>query len=180
MLTSAACWYFGHSRLCAPNLTTKLNFQHPVSRFRRRSLGDLSTLPCLLSFSPSPSSSSFPQTLIPMAAAKGTILVTGANGGLGSAIAAQIASSPELSAYHGIYTVRDATSSPALTSALEHGVSPHPHDVVSLDLTKLNNVRQVAEDIDVSLAVLDSLHPVSLTNIFRLASPRGLSPRSER
>ncbi|KAK3937346.1 hypothetical protein QBC46DRAFT_12167 [Diplogelasinospora grovesii] len=83
-----------------------------------------------------------------MTAAKGTILVTGANGGLGSAIAEQIASKPELSAYHGLYTVRDATAAPALTSALARGASSHPHDVLSLDLTKLDNVRQVAEGIN--------------------------------
>jgi NAD(P)-dependent dehydrogenase (short-subunit alcohol dehydrogenase family) len=85
-----------------------------------------------------------------MAAAKGTILVTGANGGLGSAIAEQIASKSELSAYHGLYLVRDATSAPALTSALSRGALSHPRDVVSLDLTKLTNVRQVAEGINVS------------------------------
>ncbi|OTA56033.1 putative short-chain dehydrogenase [Hypoxylon sp. EC38] len=39
--------------------------------------------------------------------AKGTILVTGANGSLGSAIAEQIATKPELSAYHGLYTLGD-------------------------------------------------------------------------
>lgn len=85
-----------------------------------------------------------------MAAVKGTILVTGANGGLGSAIAQQIASKPEFSAYHGLYTVRDLTRADALTSAVAVGPA-HQHDVVALDLTKLDNVRQVAEDINVSL-----------------------------
>jgi short-subunit dehydrogenase len=85
-----------------------------------------------------------------MAAAKGTILVTGANGGLGSAIAEQIVSKSELSAYHGLYLVRDATSAPALTSALSRGALSHPRDIISLDLTKLTNVRQVAEGINVS------------------------------
>lgn len=85
-----------------------------------------------------------------MAAAKGTILVTGANGGLGSAVAEHIASSPELSTNHGVYTVRDATSAPTLTSALARGALMHHHDILSLDLTKLDNVRQVAEDINVS------------------------------
>ncbi|KAI2779001.1 putative short-chain dehydrogenase [Daldinia loculata] len=82
-----------------------------------------------------------------MAAVKGTILVTGANGGLGSAIAQQIASKPEFSAYHGLYTVRDLTRADALTSAVAVGPA-HQHDVVALDLTKLDNVRQVAEDIN--------------------------------
>ncbi|GAW25122.1 putative NAD -binding domain protein [Rosellinia necatrix] len=86
-----------------------------------------------------------------MAATKGSILVTGANGGLGSAIAEHIAREPELSTYHGFYTVRDATSAPALASALAHGGSTHPHehDVVSLDLTRLDNVRQVANHVNV-------------------------------
>ncbi|GAW21416.1 hypothetical protein ANO14919_109350 [Xylariales sp. No.14919] len=85
-----------------------------------------------------------------MAATKGSILVTGANGGLGSAIAEHIAKKPELSTYHGLYTVRDAPSAPALASALAHGGSSHPHehDVISLDLTKLDNVRQVANHIN--------------------------------
>ncbi|KAI3317206.1 putative short-chain dehydrogenase [Xylariaceae sp. AK1471] len=79
--------------------------------------------------------------------AKGTILVTGANGGLGSAIVEQVTSKLEFSAYHGLYTVRDTTNAPSLTSALTHGAT-HPHDVVALDLTKLDNVRQVAEGIN--------------------------------
>ncbi|KAI0115184.1 putative short-chain dehydrogenase [Daldinia grandis] len=82
-----------------------------------------------------------------MAPVKGTILVTGANGGLGSAIAQQIASKPEFSAYHGLYTVRDLTRADALTSAVAAGPA-HPHDVVALDLTKLDEVRQVAEGIN--------------------------------
>lgn len=49
------------------------------------------------------------------------MIVTGANSGLGSAIADQIASKAELSTYHGIYTVRDTEHAPALASALEHG-----------------------------------------------------------
>ncbi|KFA68495.1 hypothetical protein S40285_05403 [Stachybotrys chlorohalonatus IBT 40285] len=81
-----------------------------------------------------------------MATAKGTILVTGANGGLGSAIARHIASKPEFSSYHGIYTVRDATSAPALTAALEGAT--HPHDIVSLELTNLDSVRRVADTIN--------------------------------
>ncbi|ROV92427.1 hypothetical protein VPNG_09606 [Cytospora leucostoma] len=78
-----------------------------------------------------------------MTSSKGTILVTGANGGLGSAIAQQIASQPELAAYYGIYTVRDATIASALTTVLQ-GASQHSYDVLSLDLTDLDSVRQTA------------------------------------
>jgi short-subunit dehydrogenase len=89
-----------------------------------------------------------------MSTAKGAILITGANGGLVCAIVEQIASQPELSVYHGLYTVRDATSSPALATALGRGASSHSYDTLSLDLTKLGNVRQVAEDINVSHPIL--------------------------
>jgi len=82
-------------------------------------------------------------------AAKGTILVTGANGGLGSAIAAQIASEAEFSVYHGLYTVRNTERAPALTSALVQGTA-HAYDILSLDLTKLDDVRNVAKEINVS------------------------------
>ncbi|KAK4186805.1 hypothetical protein QBC35DRAFT_500324 [Podospora australis] len=84
-----------------------------------------------------------------MAEAKGTILVTGANGGLGSTIAEQIASTPEFSVYHGLYAVRDATAAPALVAALGRAASSsHKHDIPSLDLTKLEDVRKVAETIN--------------------------------
>ncbi|KAI3333062.1 putative short-chain dehydrogenase [Ustulina deusta] len=46
-----------------------------------------------------------------MVSNKGTILITGANGGLGKALVSQVLSSPELSQHHGLYTVRDETSS---------------------------------------------------------------------
>lgn len=81
----------------------------------------------------------------------GTILVTGANGGLGSAIAEQIASNTEHSNFHGIYAVRDASAAPALNSVLARGNSSHPHNILSLDLTNLTNVREVAEGINVRL-----------------------------
>ena len=49
---------------------------------------------------------------------KGSILVTGANGGLGSAIVSQIVSSPEFVGFHGIYTARNAASASALDAAV--------------------------------------------------------------
>lgn len=87
-----------------------------------------------------------------MSLVKGTIIVTGANGGLGSAVVEQIASSAELSLYHGLYTVRDAASAPVLTSALQRGGSSHPRNILSLDLTKLDQVRQVAEGINTRIS----------------------------
>ncbi|KAI1502246.1 NAD(P)-binding protein [Biscogniauxia marginata] len=78
--------------------------------------------------------------------AKGTILITGANGGLGSAIADQVASLPKFTGYYGLYAVRNAESAPALRSILS--TPSHPHDIVSLDLADLHSVRDAAEMIN--------------------------------
>jgi NAD(P)-dependent dehydrogenase (short-subunit alcohol dehydrogenase family) len=89
-----------------------------------------------------------------MSDSTGSILITGANGGLGSAIATQIATSPDLRDYHGIYTVRNAASSPALDAALQGSGTPdgtsasaHTFEKISLDLSHLDDVRKVALDI---------------------------------
>jgi len=91
--------------------------------------------------------------------AKGAILVTGANGGLGSAMVEQITSKPEFSAYHGLYTVRDKGTAHALTSILSSAGSTHAYDILSLDLTKLDNVRSVAEQVNVSNTYIEVRDP---------------------
>jgi NAD(P)-dependent dehydrogenase (short-subunit alcohol dehydrogenase family) len=93
-----------------------------------------------------------------MSQSKGSILVTGANGYFGSAIAAKIASSAKFSAYHGLYTVRDASKPSAnLDSALARAARsassfPHPHEKVSIDLSRLDSVRAAAADINQKVA----------------------------
>lgn len=90
-----------------------------------------------------------------MSHSKGTVLVTGTNGGLGSAIVSKINASPELRAYHGIYTVRDATdATPNLDAALRKPplsstmTTSHSYDKLSLDLSLISNVRQTAKVIN--------------------------------
>ncbi|KAI1123710.1 hypothetical protein F5Y10DRAFT_251322 [Nemania abortiva] len=85
-----------------------------------------------------------------MTETKGTIVVTGANGGLGSAIVSTIVSTPEWSRYHGVYTARDASTASALRSALQASPSihPHPHSILSLDLSRMESVRAVATKIN--------------------------------
>ncbi|TGJ78439.1 hypothetical protein E0Z10_g10323 [Xylaria hypoxylon] len=86
-----------------------------------------------------------------MASAKGSIVVTGANGGLGSAIVQHILDSPSLAkTYHGIYTVRNtergaATVNGVLRKAASVG---HAYDLVPLDLSSLASTRKAAEDIN--------------------------------
>ncbi|KAI1850160.1 hypothetical protein JX266_004539 [Neoarthrinium moseri] len=86
-----------------------------------------------------------------MAAAKGTIVVTGANGGLGSAVVKQIVSKPELAAFHGLYAVRDAAVAPSLRAALA-GNPSHAHDIFSQELTNLDSVRLTASAINTRIA----------------------------
>lgn len=84
---------------------------------------------------------------------KGTVLLTGANGGLGLAVVRKIVSRPELAAYHGLYAVRDSSSSHRLRSVLgDATVGPHPHDIISLDLTHLDTVRDIATTINARVA----------------------------
>ncbi|KAF2703703.1 NAD(P)-binding protein [Pleomassaria siparia CBS 279.74] len=85
---------------------------------------------------------------------KGTIIVTGANGGLGSATVSQIVTSPQLnSSYHGVYTVRNTTAAHTLDTALSNqNLRPHSHEKVSLDLSQLSSVREVAADINERIA----------------------------
>jgi NAD(P)-dependent dehydrogenase (short-subunit alcohol dehydrogenase family) len=78
----------------------------------------------------------------------GTILVTGANGGIGSAIVSQIFASPELALYHGIYTVRDPTASP-LPAPAKH---THQYETLSLDLNDLAGIRELADTINKKVA----------------------------
>lgn len=83
-----------------------------------------------------------------MASPKGTIIVTGANGGLGSALAAKISTATEYSCYYGLYTVRKVESAAALKAVLKRAPPSHKHDVVALDLARLASVREVAVDIN--------------------------------
>ncbi|KAI1211126.1 putative short-chain dehydrogenase [Annulohypoxylon truncatum] len=86
-----------------------------------------------------------------MTAPKGTILVTGANGGLGTAIVKNIIARPDLAAYHGVYTVRDVAAASSLQSALRTAKS-HPHDVLPLDLSKQSSVRETAAVINAKVS----------------------------
>lgn len=81
-------------------------------------------------------------------AAKGTILITGANGGLGSATVARILSSPDLASdYHGVYTVRRAETATALKKTLESAPSTHGSDILEMDLSRLSSVRDAANAV---------------------------------
>ncbi|KAI1312959.1 putative short-chain dehydrogenase [Xylaria venustula] len=91
-----------------------------------------------------------------MGSSKGTILITGANGGLGLAMVRNIVSQPELAAYHGLYAARNASTATALQSTTKDAVvDPYTHEILSLDLTRLGDVRKVAASINARVAAGD-------------------------
>ncbi|KAH8156637.1 hypothetical protein CIB48_g11609 [Xylaria polymorpha] len=90
-----------------------------------------------------------------MASAKGSIFVTGANGGLGSAIVQHIVKTPSLAKnYYGLYTVRNTERAAAVQDVLRDAKvsAGHSYDLVPLDLSSLASTRKAAEDINKRVA----------------------------
>ncbi|KAM0442614.1 hypothetical protein ACHAQK_004310 [Fusarium lateritium] len=84
-----------------------------------------------------------------MPTTQGTVVVTGANGGLGAAIVADIIKKPDLASnYAGVYTVRKAATATRLQKTLSYAPASHKHDVVDLDLSSLISVRTLAAEIN--------------------------------
>lgn len=96
-----------------------------------------------------------------MAAPKGSIVITGANGSLGRSIVSAIISSPEFVHYHGVYTVRNTATAEELRNVLQvqSAPRPHKHDVMSLDLASLASVRAFAARLNEAVAA-GSIPPI--------------------
>jgi NAD(P)-dependent dehydrogenase (short-subunit alcohol dehydrogenase family) len=77
---------------------------------------------------------------------QGTVLITGANGGLGTAFVSKFLQSS--SPYLGLFTVRSRSSESS--SVLEKLVasSKHPHTIAAVDLSSLTAVRAFARNIN--------------------------------
>ncbi|KAH8891218.1 NAD(P)-binding protein [Thozetella sp. PMI_491] len=84
-----------------------------------------------------------------MESSKGTIIVTGANGFLGSAISSVLANSPEYSSdNYGIFLVRDVDRATNLKGVLQKATTPFRNETVAVDLSQLSSVRKLANDIN--------------------------------
>lgn len=86
-----------------------------------------------------------------MGGSRGTILITGANGALGSAMVREIVASHSYRSYYGVYTVRDVLSASSLKASLagdDKNASQHSSEIISLDLSRLSSVREFAADIN--------------------------------
>ncbi|KAK9772837.1 hypothetical protein SCAR479_10522 [Seiridium cardinale] len=80
----------------------------------------------------------------------GTIVLTGANGSLGSAIVSRIIADPLLAQnYHALYAIRSEKSAGNVKEALQKpGSNGHTHDLISLDLSSISSVRTAATEIN--------------------------------
>jgi NAD(P)-dependent dehydrogenase (short-subunit alcohol dehydrogenase family) len=86
-----------------------------------------------------------------MSELQGTVLVTGANGGLGSAIVSRIVNSSLGKEYYGAYTVRSPKTAKALDAVLKKA-KDHEHGIIPMDLSSLAKVREAAALINQRVA----------------------------
>ena len=84
---------------------------------------------------------------------EGCIIVTGANGGLGSAFANALLSSPEGKRYKSLFTVRNPGTANDLNKILSKNVnSGADTEIIALDLSDISNIRRAALDINLRVA----------------------------
>jgi NAD(P)-dependent dehydrogenase (short-subunit alcohol dehydrogenase family) len=81
---------------------------------------------------------------------KGTVLITGANGGLGTAFVSQFLSTQPN--YHGIFTVRSLNGPSSSTLEKLTSTSSHPHEILPVDLSSLADIRRFAHEINAKVA----------------------------
>ncbi|CZS97695.1 related to dehydrogenase/reductase [Rhynchosporium agropyri] len=109
---------------------------------------------------------------------KGSILVTGANGGLGSAFVAKFVSSPEAQQYLGLFTVRNNNTAHALKAIIDKAPVDIKIEVLQFDLGSLEAVRTVAADINerVTNGTLEPIRVLILNAVYQDASAAALKP----
>ena len=84
-----------------------------------------------------------------MASTKGTVIITGANGGLGSAFVSQFLRSPQASAHTGLFAVRNPSTATTLQKVVSSESRPNSHhEILSLDISTLDSVRTGAKAIN--------------------------------
>lgn len=95
-----------------------------------------------------------------MSTSKGSILLTGANGGIGGGISTEITRSSYGITHKTLYVVRDPAKADHLTAILKHAPKDHRYEILPLDLSSLESVRSLAADINKRVAN-GSLPPLS-------------------
>lgn len=72
-----------------------------------------------------------------------SILITGANGGLGSTLVSQLVNSPQSLSTYGIYAVRNTSTAHSLSNILTYTSKSH-YELLPVDLSSLESVRAAA------------------------------------
>jgi NAD(P)-dependent dehydrogenase (short-subunit alcohol dehydrogenase family) len=84
-----------------------------------------------------------------MAPSTGTVLITGANGGLGSAFVAGFLKSPYAATHTGLFAVRNPSTATTLQKIVTSAAGPDSrHEIISLDISTLASVRAGAQAIN--------------------------------
>lgn len=106
-----------------------------------------------------------------------SVLITGANGGLGSAFVANFSNTK---GYRGLYTVRNPTTAKDLNSALEKAPANQKPEVIALDMSSIESIRGVAADINARVAngTLEPIRALVLNAAFQDCNPQILEPKS--
>ncbi|CZR56267.1 related to dehydrogenase/reductase [Phialocephala subalpina] len=111
---------------------------------------------------------------------KGSVLITGANGGLGSAFVANFSKSEYGKEYRGLFTVRNPATAKDLTTVLEKAPANLKSEVIALDLSSIESIRGVAADINVRIAngTLEPIRALVLNAAFQDANSEALKPKT--
>ncbi|KAG4440763.1 hypothetical protein IFR05_003750 [Cadophora sp. M221] len=111
---------------------------------------------------------------------KGSVLITGANGGLGSAFAANFLTSHQAKVYRGLFTVRNPSTARDLQAVIEKAPKDSKFEVLPLDLGSLENVRTLAADINERVAngTLEPIRALVLNAAYQDASAEALKPQT--
>lgn len=83
-----------------------------------------------------------------MSQPKGSFIVTGANGGLGSALVSVFLESPEAPLNKGLFAVRNSSSAEEVRQILSKSSDAKGHEIISMDLSSLAKVRAAAKTIN--------------------------------
>ncbi|KAH7327107.1 hypothetical protein BKA65DRAFT_62351 [Rhexocercosporidium sp. MPI-PUGE-AT-0058] len=111
---------------------------------------------------------------------KGSVLITGANGGLGSAFVANFLNSPQAKEYRGLFTVRNASTAHDLQAIVKKAPKDTEFEVLPLDLGSLENVRTIAADVNERVAnrTLEPIRALVLNAAYQDAGAEAFKPQT--
>jgi NAD(P)-dependent dehydrogenase (short-subunit alcohol dehydrogenase family) len=115
-----------------------------------------------------------------MSGLKGSVLITGANGGLGSGFVSNLINSAYASSYRGIYTVRNPSTANSLKAVLQKAPKTHKSETIPLDLSSLESIRGTAAEINAKVAngTWEPIRALILNGAWQEANEKTLKPQT--